>query len=81
MSIRLGPVMHMFDDTLLVCDPECQGLIVSTVSLMPVAWATGGYSVEHGTHIPTGQWSEWETEQSYTWHKLKAVWFLLPVRE
>ena len=32
-----------------------------------------GYTVEHGPTIVHGQWSSWETEQSSTWRKLRAV--------
>ena len=33
----------------------------------------GGYCVEHGDQVVTGQWSEEEATQSSTWRELKAV--------
>ena len=33
----------------------------------------GGYTVEHGSQVAHGQWSEWEACQSSTWRELKAV--------
>ena len=37
----------------------------------------GGYCVEHGDQVVTGQWSEEETNQSSTWRELKAVRLIL----
>lgn len=37
----------------------------------------GGYTVEHGTMIATGQWSAAESSQSSTWRELHAVRLVL----
>ena len=37
----------------------------------------GGYTVEHGTMVVTGQWSAEDTLQSSTWHELLAVRLVL----
>ena len=33
----------------------------------------GGYTIEHGSQVAHGHWSDWEACQSSTWHELKAV--------
>lgn len=37
----------------------------------------GGYCVEHGDQVVTGQWSKEETTQSSTWRELRAVRLVL----
>ena len=37
----------------------------------------GGYCVEHGDQVVTGQWSKEETSQSSTWRELRAVRLVL----
>ena len=37
----------------------------------------GGYLVEHGGMVASGQWSEAEALQSSTWRELRAVRFVL----
>ena len=37
----------------------------------------GGYTVDHGGCIATGQWSEVEARQSSTWRELRAVRLVL----
>ena len=37
----------------------------------------GGYCVEHGDQVVTGQWSEEEAKQSSTWRELRAVHLVL----
>ena len=32
-----------------------------------------GYTVEHGSAVAHGQWSQWEADQSSTWRELRAV--------
>jgi len=37
----------------------------------------GGYEVEHGGQLATGQWDKEEAQQSSTWHELRAVRLVL----
>ena len=54
-----------------------------TPSAMRVAYSDasasgyGGYVVEHGCHLATGQWSAEDSSRSSTWRELRAVSLVL----
>ena len=54
-----------------------------TPSAMRIAYSDasesgfGGYVVEHGCHVATGQWSQEDRQKSSTWRELRAVTLVL----
>ena len=57
--------------------PSAVRVVYSDASDTGYGGYTGGYSVEHGGCVATGQWSKWEAQQSSTWRELRAVRLIL----